>query len=103
MTSFGIELELFILLLLSNLGQTLFAKFEIETPRWRKVRKWTFLHGVTIGLYFLVGHWALIFPLLALGAGCIVHAIWCRKNQIDPWHATPRERYYELRGWPAWE
>ena len=33
MTSFGIELELFILLLLSNLGQTLFAKFEIETQR----------------------------------------------------------------------
>ena len=103
MTSFGIELELFILLLLSNLGQTLFAKFEIETPRWRKVLKWTILHGGTIGLYFLVGHWALVFPLVGLAAGCIVHATWCRKNEIDPWNATPRERYYELRGWPAWK
>ena len=102
MTSFGIELELFILLLLSNLGIA-FAKFEIETQRWRKVFKWMILHGGTIGLYFFVGHWALVFPLLALGAGCIVHATWCMKHGIDPWNATPRERYYELRGWPAWE
>ena len=102
MTSFGIELELFILLLLSNLGIA-FAKFEIATQRWRKVFKWMILHGCTIGLYFFVGHWALVFPLLALGAGCIVHATWCRKHEIDPWNATPRERYYELRGWPAWE
>ena len=57
MTSFGIELELFILLLLSNLGIA-FAKFEIETQRWRLVFKWMILHGGTIGLYFLVGHWA---------------------------------------------
>ena len=28
---------------------------------------------------------------------------WCRKHEIDPWNATPRERYYELRGWPAWK
>ena len=94
MTSFGIELELSILVLLSNLGQTLFAKFEIETQRWRQVFKWMILHGGTIGLYFLVGHWALVFPLLALGAGCIVHATWCRKHEINPWNATPRERYW---------
>ncbi len=103
MTSFGIELELFILLVFSNLGQTLFAKFEIETPQWRKILKWTILHGGTIGLYFLVGHWALLFPLAGMAVGCIVHATWCRTHDIDPWRATPRERYYELRGWPARE
>ncbi len=103
MTSFGIELELFLLLVFSNLGQTVFAKFEIETPQWRKILKWTILHGGTIGLYFLVGHWALVFPLLGAGVGCVVHATWCRRHGIDPWRATPRARYYELRGWPAWE
>ena len=85
------------------LGQTLFAKFEIETPQWRKILKWTILHGGTIGLYFLVGHWALLFPLAGMAVGCIVHATWCRTHDIDPWRATPRERYYELRGWPARE
>lgn len=69
MTSFGIELELFILLLLSKLGQTLFAKFEIETQRWRQIFKWMILHGGTIGLYFLVGHWAPAASCTRPGAG----------------------------------
>ena len=101
MSSLGIELELFVLLVLSNLGQALFAKFEIETPRWRKVLKLTFVHGGTIGLYLLVGHWALVFPLVMVGVGCVVHATWCRKHEIDAWNATPQTRYYELRGWTA--
>jgi hypothetical protein len=33
------------------------------------------------------------------GLGLVVHLVWCRKNGIDPLRATPRRRYYEMRGW----
>ena len=32
----GIELELLVLLVLMTLGSSIFAVFEVETPRWRK-------------------------------------------------------------------
>jgi hypothetical protein len=32
-------------------------------------------------------------------AGVAFHIWWCRMHGIDPVHATPRKRYYELRGW----
>ena len=32
----GVEVELFVLLILLTLGSSIFAVFEIETPRWRK-------------------------------------------------------------------
>jgi len=38
--------------------------------------------------------------LLGAGvAGAAFHMVWCRRNGIHPWNATPRRRYYELRGW----
>ena len=40
----GIELELFVLLVFAVLGQSSFARFEIETPVSRKIFKW-FTHG----------------------------------------------------------
>lgn len=95
----GIELELIVLLLLSNLGQILFGRFEIETARWRLILKWSLLHGLTLGLYFVVGHWALLLSLIAGGAGGIFHLLWCRRHGIDPLRATPLDEYYRLRGW----
>ena len=93
------ELELGALLALSILGQGMFSVFEIETPAWRKVLKWTMLAGLTLGLSRLVGHWALALPLALVVAGSAFHIRWCRRNGIDPIRATPRRRYYELRGW----
>jgi len=95
----GIQLELLMLLVMSMLGQGLFARFEIETPAWRKLLKWTILVGATLGLYRVAGHWSLAFPLALGVAGTTFHFIWCRRNGIDPIRATPARRYYELRGW----
>ena len=95
----GIELELLFLLVLMTLGTSFFAVFEVETPGWRKMTKWFLVHGITIALYFGVGHWALAFPIAAAAAGTTVHFIWCRRQGIHPGLATPRRRYYELRGW----
>ena len=95
----GVELELYVLLALLTLGSSIFAVFEVETPRWRKALKWSLIIGVTVALYVMVGHLAVLFPLAAVGAGTLVHYSWCRKHGIHPIYATPRRKYYELRGW----
>jgi hypothetical protein len=95
----GIELELAVLLALAILGPAVFAVFEIETPWWRKALKWTLLCGATLALHRIAGHWALVIPVAGAAAGLGVHLWWCRTQGIDPLRATPRRRYYELRGW----
>ncbi|MEO7963257.1 MAG: hypothetical protein ABIT38_05030 [Gemmatimonadaceae bacterium] len=93
-----VQLELMALLALSIVGQSTFAVFEVETPAWRKILKWTIIVGITLGLRLVIGH-AAALVLLALGiAGATFHVIWCRSKGIDPVHATPRKRYYALRG-----
>ncbi len=96
----GIELEVGVLYLIQTLGHSYFDSFEVETPSWRKVLKWLVLAGLTVGLYNWVGHWALVFPIAGGILGSAFHFTWCRKNGIHPWKATPRRKYWELRGWP---
>lgn len=98
----GIELELFVLLIIQTTFISAFAKFETETPLLRKLVKWFVIDAVTIGLYYALGHWAILFPILGVVPGIIVHFRWCKKNKINPWKATPRKKYFELRGW-KWE
>ncbi len=59
----GVELELYVLLAIFVLGSSIFAVFEVETARWRKILKWVIVSGGTVGLYYAVGHLALVFPL----------------------------------------
>ena len=92
-------LELAVLLAVALVGTSVFAVFEVETPGWRKLLKWGLVVGLTLGLYSLVGHWSLLFPLGMGLAGAGFHLWWCRRHGIDPLRATPRRRYYELRGW----
>ena len=95
-------IDLAVLLAIAVLGQSTFAVFEVETPAWRKILKWSIVIGLTLALGQAVGHWSLLLPLAGGVAGVIGHTIWCRRHGIDPWHATPRRRYYELRGW-TWQ
>ena len=95
----GIQVELIVLLFFSVVGQSTFARFEIETPAWRKILKWFVIVTLTLGVYQLAGHWSLLVPI-GLGAlGTAFHFAWCRRNGIDPVRATPARKYYELRGW----
>ncbi len=95
----GIALELAVLLGLVVLGTEIFAPFEIETPVWRKILKWCILIALTLGLSFVIGHWAVAVPVVLGLCGLAFHVIWCRRNGIHPLKATPKRRYYELRGW----
>lgn len=60
------ELELITLLIIQTIFISAFARFELETPLISKLVKWFIIDGITIGLYFLVGHWAVVFPILGL-------------------------------------
>lgn len=95
----GIELELIILLIIQAFANSFFAKFEIETPAWKKLLKWLLIDTITLGLYYIIGHYAIILPFVLIAAGTIIHFRICRKNGIDPLNATPRKKYYNLRGW----
>jgi hypothetical protein len=95
----GIEIELIVLLAFSVIGQSIFARFEIETPAWRKLLKWCLLVALTFGVYRFAGHWSLLVPIVLGALGTTFHFVWCRRNGIDPVRATPARKYYELRGW----
>lgn len=68
----GVELELYVLLVLLTLGSSVFAVFEVETPWWRTVLKWFIVIAATVGLYQAAGHLAVLVPILAGGAGSVV-------------------------------
>jgi len=96
----GIELELFGLLTLSVVAESANARFSLEIPVWKKVLKWLGLTVITLGLYAVVRHWALVFLVVLSVAGMTVHFVWCRRHGIDPMRATPLRKLYELQGWP---
>lgn len=95
----GIELELTELLFIQLIGNSFFSGFEGETPPLKKIMKWLILDAICIGFYFAFHHWALALPIVLLIPGMIIHFRWCKKNGIHPVKATPRKKYYELRGW----
>ncbi len=95
----GIELEWFTLLVLHVLGTSIFTAFEVETAWWRTTLKWAIVIALTYVVYQFFGHWALAVGFTAAVVGATVHFTWCRRHGIDPLHATPRRKYYELRGW----
>lgn len=94
-----LALDLSVLLAIAVLGPAVFAAFEVETPAWRKILKWAAVIGLTLALRPLLGHGALVLPALGAAGGMTAHFVWCRRHGIDPIRATPRRRYYELRGW----
>ena len=95
----GYELELTVLLAIVIVGNGVFAVFEGETAPWRKILKWSIVCGATLLAARTIGHLALLIPAAIGMLGLGFHAYWCRTNGIHPFNATPRRRYYELRGW----
>lgn len=96
----GIAIEFAALFLACAVGSSVFDKFEVETPIWKKLLRWSCAAFLTILTYLFVGHWALLVFGLLSGLGLAVHVNWCRKHGIDPIAAHPREAYYRLRNWP---
>ncbi len=95
----GVELELGILFALAAVAGSVFDKFEVETPTWRKLLRWIFAAALTFGAFYWIGHWALALLAGFASIGGFIHVWWCAKNRIHALTAQPRRKYYELRGW----
>lgn len=92
-------LALAVLLVLVITGTSTFAVFEVETAPWRKATKWGLVVVLTVLGQRAFGSIALVLPVVLGLAGLAFHFTWCRRNGIHPLKATPRRRYYALRGW----
>lgn len=95
----GVELELGILFAMAAVAGSVFDKFEVETPAWRKLLRWIFAAALTLGAFSWIGHWSLALLAGFAGLGALAHVWWCSKQGINPLTAHPRRKYYELRRW----
>lgn len=82
----GVELELAELLIIHLLASNFFARFEVETPAFRKIIKWLVIFGVTIGLYLLAS---------PLGAH-ISHHCYVTRNYL-PFQLVQKEWYRSFK------
>lgn len=94
------ERELLTLFAIHVVGMAIFGKFEYETAWWRRVLKWTLIVGITWSLATIFSNQVAFYTLLGLTAvSVVIHFAWCYKKGIHPISATPRRKYFELRGW----
>jgi len=94
------EKELLAILALNVFGFAFFGKFESETPWWRPIIKWSFLVSIVWTVAYYFGHTVALFFILGMTIlSLVVHFAWCYKKGIHPVNATPRRKYFELRGW----
>jgi hypothetical protein len=78
----------------------LFGHFEAESAVWTRVTRWLIYLAILLAVEHTVGPpwtWIWVFGLPLIGVS--YHFVWCRKHQINPLTAEPRDRYYHLRGW----
>jgi hypothetical protein len=94
------ETLLIVLFVIHLVGISVFKKFAAETAWWRMVLKWLVVGGIMYMLFTLYGIvTAIIFISSISVVGLVLHFVWCARHAIHPIKATPRKRYYELRGW----
>lgn len=74
----------------------LFGHFEAYTPVWRRLLKLVILLGGTAALSAIVGHWSLSLLVAAMVGGGSYHTWWCRRHEIHPLTAEPRDRFERL-------
>ena len=73
----GVELELYLLLVLFTLGSSIFAVFEVETPWWRKALKLFIVMAATLAVHQAAG------LRRAAEQGWPVYE-WCYRETLEP-------------------
>ena len=82
------------------IGNILFAHFEVETPKWRRVLKVLLFLALTRVVSTQFGRpWSFLFVGLFIAFALVVHGWWLPRKGINGWTGEPKARYYELRGW----
>lgn len=94
--------EVAVVAVIFAVGNIVFGHFEERTPRWRRLLKFLVFIAIVTGLSALLGRaWAFGFLGLMSLAVVYVHAIWLPSKGINGWTGEPRDKYFELRGWPT--
>jgi hypothetical protein len=94
-------LDICIMALLLAVGNVAFRHFEPFMPWWRRVVKTILILAATAAISHYFGRTGFLIGLgLALAALVYVHGIWLPRKGVNGWTAEPREKYYQLRGWP---
>lgn len=83
-----------------TIGIAIFGRFELESPWWRHTMKWTLILGIVYWVATAFSVSAALWTILGLAiAGIVFHVAWCKRNGIHPLKATPRKKYWNIRGW----
>jgi hypothetical protein len=83
-----------------TIGVAIFGRFELESPWWRHIIKWTATFALTYWVATSFGITPALWLIAGLAiAGTVFHIIWCMRNGIHPFKATPRKKYWAIRGW----
>jgi hypothetical protein len=94
------EKILLVLFVFHSLGFAVFGKFQTEAPWWQLFFKGMAILGFA---YLLFVNFGQAITFITFGAlftvSIVIHVAWCRENHIHPMSATPRKKYYALRGW----
>jgi len=83
------------------LGNIAFWRFDPRQPLWRRMLKLMVALAITATALHYFGWTGVLIWFAALLVPLIyIHAIWLPRHGVNGWTAEPREKYYQLRGWP---
>ena len=96
-----VPVVLIALLTIQILRTSIFGRFEVETPFWKRLIKWIGMYGVTIivALFCDLGYWPLVLPVGWTVLDLVRHLAFCHREGIHPIRGTPRRKLYRLKGW----
>jgi hypothetical protein len=82
-------------------GNLVFYHFDPMLPLWKRIGKVVLALAILGVVSHYFGHAGV---LIAAGIFLVplvyIHGIWLPRHGVNGWTGEPREKYYELRGWP---
>lgn len=82
-------------------GNILFGHFNEAIPKWKRVTKVVLVLALVGVISAKAGPvWGLAPIALMLVVAAVVHLWWLPRHGINGLTGEPREKYYELKGWP---
>jgi hypothetical protein len=82
-------------------GNILFGHFNEGIPKWKRVTKVVLVLALVGVISAKAGPvWGLAPIALMLVVAAVVHLWWLPRHGINGLTGEPREKYYELKGWP---
>ena len=83
------------------IGNIVFRRFDPFMPLWRRLVKTLVILAITAVISYYFGRKGVLVALaIALLPLIYIHGFWLPRHGVNGLTAEPRDKYYELRGWP---